>query len=101
MLRMAHEKLGWPSPADVVKPHGAGPEAYARLVRAKFGRILANHAVDGDVTFGILAADPMADATEPPIAIICEFQSRASQQAIAAAHWLAWNFCRAPLLITL
>jgi hypothetical protein len=65
------------------------------------GRALARRGDVPGVKIGILAGDSEADATEPPLAVVCEFQTTASDAAIEEAHRLAWNFCRAPLLITL
>jgi len=50
---------------------------------------------------GVLAADPNSDSTEVPIAIVCEFRSGATEEALREAHRLAWNFSRVALLITL
>jgi hypothetical protein len=33
--------------------------------------------------------------------VVCEFSKRASTEVLREAHRLSWNFCRAPLLITL
>jgi hypothetical protein len=35
-----------------------------------------------------------------PIALVCEFDRSVRESTLAAAHKLAWNFSRAPLLIT-
>jgi hypothetical protein len=101
LLETAHQKLGWPSRSAILSPSGSGPAAYARQVQAKLGRALARRDDASDVKVGILSADPAGDATEPPIAVVCEFQRIASDASIEEAHRLAWNFCRSPLLITL
>lgn len=101
LLELAHEKLGWPRRDAVLNPAGAGPSVYARLVQAKVGGALSRRQDVSRVSVGVLTADPAADATEPPIAIVCEFPGVASEGAIEEAHRLAWNFCRAPLLVTL
>ena len=51
------------------------------------------------VEVGILASDP--DATEAPIAIVCEFPNTVPPQTLLATQKLAWNFCRSLLLITI
>jgi hypothetical protein len=101
LLDVAHRKLGWPAREAVLEPSGAGPGFYARLVKAKLGRPLARRNDVAGVEVGVLAADPHADATEPPIAVVCEFAGIASAAAIEEAHRLAWNLCRSPLLVTL
>src|ERR1035437_4952968 len=101
LLDTAHRQLGWPSRTKVLKPSGAGPSVYALLVQSKLGRALARRSDVTGVEIGILAGDPDADGTEPPLAIVCEFKDKATDAAIEEAHRLAWNFCRAPLLITL
>ncbi|MDB5320058.1 MAG: Restriction endonuclease subunit, partial [Phycisphaerales bacterium] len=101
LLQTLHQKLGWPSRDEVIAPTGAGPAVYARLVQSKLGRALSRSSGSPEVEVGILAGDPKADSTEPPLAVVCEFKRVASDAAIEEAHRLAWNFCRAPLLITL
>lgn len=101
ILDLAHKKFGWPSREAVLSPTGAGPSVYASLVQAKLGRALARRSDSEGVKVGILAADPAADATEAPLAVVCEFDTMASDAAIEEAHRLAWNFCRSPLLLTL
>jgi len=101
LLDTVHKKLGWPSRAEVLKPSGAGPSVYARLVQSKLGRVLSRRDDIQGVEVGILASEPGANATEPPLAVVCEFNGVASPAAIEHAHRLAWNFCRAPLLVTL
>src|SRR5205823_2201642 len=96
LLELAHEKLGWPRRDAVLRPSGAGPSVYARLVQAKVGGTLSRRQDVSRVSVGVLTADPAADATEPPIAIVCEFTGVASDGTIEEAHRLAWNFCRAP-----
>ena len=49
----------------------------------------------------VLAADPSSAQTIPPLALVCEFSQRASSDAIWEAHRLAWNFCHAPILVTI
>jgi hypothetical protein len=50
---------------------------------------------------GVLAPDPSDNSSQQPLAIVCEFQSAATPDALREAHRLAWNFSRSPLLITL
>jgi len=101
ILERAHENLGWPTADEVLKPSGCGPGVYARLADQKLGRALRQLRDVGDVHVGILAADPIASATEAPIAIVCEFNKPVAQQTLEETHRLAWSFCRSPLLITL
>ena len=101
ILDLAHQKLGWPSRAQVLDPPGSGPSVYARLADDKLGRTLRRLEGEGSVHVGILATDPIASATEAPIAIVCEFDRPVAQQTLEETHRLAWSFCRSPLLITL
>lgn len=50
---------------------------------------------------GILTGNPQATGAEVPIAIVCEFSRRVSDDVLREAHRLSWNFCRAPLLLTI
>ncbi|MER2197161.1 N-6 DNA methylase [Methylobacterium brachiatum] len=81
-------------------PSGAGPSTFAELARNKIGRALARFAPDERCEIGVLAANPDVDATEAPIALLAEFQSKASEAYLCELHRLAWNFSHSPVLIT-
>ncbi|MBD3561111.1 hypothetical protein H6S82_19970, partial [Planktothrix sp. FACHB-1355] len=55
LLELAHEKLYWPSPEQVMEPTGAGPSIYARLAREKLGRTIRNLSDSAGVEVGVLA----------------------------------------------
>lgn len=96
-----HAWLGWPARHQVFKPQGAGPRVAAADARKKIGDALMLAHANVKVQIGVLTADPTADSTEAPFAVICEFRHGASEQVLDLAHRLAWNFCRTALLITL
>lgn len=100
-IEVAHRQLGWPSREQILNPKGAGPRVYARLVKEKIGKALKLRPDVNGLEVGVLMANPDGDATEAPIAIVCEFQNRVSDDTIKEAHTLAWNFSRSPLLITI
>lgn len=97
----AHQFFGWPDRQQVFDPKGAGARAYADEVKRKIGMELRRQFPNLVVEIGILAADPNSDSTEAPIAVVCEFSTGASEEALKQAHRLAWNFSRTALLITL
>lgn len=97
----AHQFFGWPDRPRVFDPKGAGARAYADEVKRKIGAELRRQFPSLAVEAGILAADPNSDSTEVPIAVVCEFRSGATEEALKQAHRLAWNFSRIALLITL
>jgi hypothetical protein len=100
-LELTSAVLGWSSAEQITDPQGAGPKVYADLVREKIGRALA-HFVDGrDARMGVLTGDPMTLSSEPPIAVIVEFQGEASNTCLRELHRLTWNFSHSPILITL
>jgi len=101
LLDRAHRELGWPTQDQVLHPPGSGPKVYARLADQKLGGTLRRLEGDEGVRVGILAADPIAKATEAPLAIVCEFSRPVSPATLQETHRLAWSFCRSPLLITL
>ncbi len=101
ILDRTHVSLGWPRTKEILQPPGSGPSVYARLAREKLGRPLARLVDAGNVQVGVLAAAPRADATEAPIALVCEFNKPVTPQTLVETHRLAWSFCRSPLLITL
>lgn len=98
---IAHTELGWPTRDQILNPKGAGPSIYAQLVREKIGRALSRREDVRGLDIGILASNPDLDTTEAPLAIVCEFHNRVSDETLKEAHSLAWNFSRAPLLITI
>ena len=35
LLELAHEKLHWPTPKEILEPSGAGPSVYAQIAKEK------------------------------------------------------------------
>src|SRR5215208_6910424 len=101
LLERAHEELGWPEPDAVRSPPGAGHSITSSLADRKLGGPLRRRETGLGVTVGILAADPSSTATEAPLAIVCEFNRAVKPETLEESHWLAWNFCSPPLLITI
>lgn len=83
-----------------MEPTGAGPSIYARLAREKLGRTIRNLSDSAGVEVGVLAANPDGDATEAPIAIVCDFDRQVSEATLRETYKLAWSFSRSPSLIT-
>lgn len=98
LLDQAHEQLSWPSPNEVLSPEGEGARLYARLASEKLGKALSLRSDGQGVEIGVLAADP--EATEAPLALVCTFPKKVSNETLREAQKLAWNFGYAPLLIT-
>src|SRR5436853_738648 len=93
--------LGWPRVDHILHPPGAGAKICLELARNKLEYSL-KRCPDGDsARVGILTLDPQSTSTQSPLAIVCEFGLRVSRETLDYAHKLAWNFCRAPLLITI
>lgn len=102
LLELAHEKLYWPSPSQILQPTGAGPSVYARLAEEKIGKTIQRDCQDGaGLRVGVLAANPDGDATEAPIAIVCDFPRTVSNATLKKTYQLAWSFSRAQALITI
>lgn len=101
ILEKACERFGWPAPVQILNPEGAGPQVYAGLAREKVGRTLKFRQDVSGVDVGVIVIDPSSDATEAPLAIICEFYHAVSSDVLRETHRLAWSFCRSPLLITI
>lgn len=93
--------LDWPDPSDILAPQGDGAAVQARLAKDKIEATLARMADASGVRVGLLLQDHRAKETTSPFAIVCEFPRTMSDETIAEAHRLAWNFCRAPMLITI
>jgi hypothetical protein len=101
LLDATHANLGWPTPAQIFTPSGAGPGVLARLAQEKLGRQIARLPGGEGIQVGILANNPAGDATESPIAVVCEFPRPVPASTIQECVRLAWNFCRSRMLITL
>src|ERR1035441_3265456 len=99
-LELAHQKLGWPSRDEILKPPGEGAQVFARLAKAKIGSNLAHQPDGAGVCVGILSPNPATSATEPPLAVVCEFQRSIADQTLREMQKLAWNFSRCPMLVT-
>ncbi|MBI5688614.1 MAG: N-6 DNA methylase [Verrucomicrobia bacterium] len=100
-LALAHEKLGWPEPDTVLKPRGSGPAMFADKARTKIGLSLKRAYAQERFRIGILHADSNTTDSQPPLAVVCEFSTAPSASTLTETHRLAWNFCHAPLLVTL
>ena len=100
-LETTHNVLGWPAPADVTHPHGAGASVFATLVREKIGRTLRRFPEMQEARIGVLMADPEASTSEPPLAIVAEFTSEVDAESLRELHRLSWNFSHAPTVITI
>jgi hypothetical protein len=98
LLDRAHEQLSWPSSDEVLSPAGEGARLYVRLASEKLGKALSLRPDGQGVEVGVLAADP--EATEAPLALVCMFPKKVSNDTLREAQKLAWNFGYAPLLIT-
>ncbi|BAY21182.1 hypothetical protein NIES2100_09310 [Calothrix sp. NIES-2100] len=100
LLELAHEKLHWPTPQQILEPSGAGPSVYAQIAREKLGRTISKLSDGHGVQIGVLAANPQGDSTEAPIALVCDFQNEVSEDTLRKTYRLAWSFSRTPSLIT-
>jgi hypothetical protein len=93
--------LAWPPPDEITRPSGAGASVFADLVRSKIGRALLQFSDARDAVVGVLMSDPGSSRTEPPVAVVVEFQADASEKTLRALQSLVWNFSHTPAVITL
>ncbi|EAW34833.1 class I SAM-dependent DNA methyltransferase [Lyngbya sp. PCC 8106] len=100
LLELAHEKLHWPTPQEILEPSGAGPSVYARIAREKLSRTISKLSDGHGVQIGVLSANPQGDSTETPIALVCDFPTEVSEDTLRKTYQLAWSFSRTPSLIT-
>ena len=100
-LDYAHASLGWPSPSEVTEPSGHGASVYATHVRQKLARALKGFQEAQQARFGVLMSDSSADTSEPPLAIIAEFDASVSGEILREIQKFCWNFSHAPTVITL
>lgn len=98
-LNDAHLQLGWPSPDAILAPLGAGPAVYAELAKKKIQQALQRFQGGQGMRVGVLVRDSAANATDEPLAVVCDFRSSVPAGTLEEAHRLAWNFCRSKLLV--
>ena len=99
-LERTRSELGWPREELILQPPGAGPAVSAKIAREKIGRSLASLSEAAGARVGILSPDPLADETQAPLALVCEFQHPVHSATLAELQRLAWSFIRTPLLLT-
>jgi type I restriction-modification system DNA methylase subunit len=100
-LKKAQQILGWPEQDHIMNPTGMGVRVALNLAREKLERSLSRCSDGNGVRVGILTADSESTSTQALFSIVCEFPRKVSETTLRLAHKLAWNFCRAPLLITI
>lgn len=100
-LELAHEKLGWPSPEEIRNPSGESGRIFAELVEAKIQRAIALLSGSPNVKIGVLLRNAEATATEAPLAVVAEFNGKASDSTLRELQRLAWNFSHSPTVITI
>lgn len=100
-LEQVHADLGWPAPAAVTHPEGAGAAVFASLAREKIGRALTRFDDGQRAVVGVLMADSQATTTEPPLAVVVDFQGDASEATLRELHRLTWNFSHSPVIVTI
>jgi len=98
LLKLTHERLGWPTRQEIMSPEGAGPQAIADLAKRKIETAISR--LNVGVNVGVLAANPSSNRTEDPLAIVCDFASRIPEKILRETHRLTWSFSRSPMLIT-
>ncbi|KXS30765.1 MAG: N-6 DNA Methylase family protein [Candidatus Gallionella acididurans] len=100
-LKLAHEKLGWPSPEEIRNPSGEGGRIFAELVEAKIQRAIALLPGTPNVKIGVLLRNSMTTVTEAPLAVVAEFSGKASDSTLRELQRLAWNFSHSPTVVTI
>jgi hypothetical protein len=74
---------------------------FAQLARAKIEPTLANLPDIPQLKVGVLSRNSCSRETEPPIAIVAEFDRAARDAVLAELHRLAWNFSHSPTVVTI
>lgn len=99
-LKLVHEKLGWPSPEEIRHPSGEGGRIFAELVEAKIQRAIALLPGSPNVKIGVLLRNSKTTVTEAPLAVVAEFNGKASDATLRELQRLAWNFSHSPTVVT-
>jgi hypothetical protein len=100
-LDLVHKRLGWPSPEEIRNPSGEGARIFADLAQAKIKRAISSHLDASDVKIGVLLRNSQALDTEAPLAVVAEFNGKASDETLHALQRLAWNFSHSPTVVTI
>lgn len=100
-LKLVHEKLGWPSPEEIHHPSGEGGRIFAELVEAKIQRAIALLPGSPNVKIGVLLRNSKTIVTEAPLAVVAEFNGKASDATLRELQRLAWNFSHSPTVVTI
>jgi hypothetical protein len=100
LLKLAQERLGWPSEQEIMEPAGAGPRVIAELAKRKIETAIRRENPNVNVNVGVLAANPRSNRTEDPLAIVCDFGNHIPDDVLYETHRLVWSFSRSPMLIT-
>ncbi|MDD4965163.1 MAG: N-6 DNA methylase [Gallionella sp.] len=100
-LKLAHEKLGWPSPEEILNPSGEGGRIFAGLVEAKIQRAISLLPGSPNVKIGVLLRNSKTAVTEAPLAVVAEFNGKASDATLRELQRLAWNFSHSPTVVTI
>lgn len=98
VLDLTHERLGWPTRKDIMRPKGAGPRVIADLAKRKIEKAIRRRNVS--VNVGVLTANPQSNKTEDPLAIVCDFANNINEEILRETHRLVWSFSRSPMLVT-
>jgi hypothetical protein len=101
-LQLLHKSMHWPRPSEIFSPEGAGLRVLLQQAKDKIQRELGRQLQDESIAkVGLLTKAHNVNETIAPVAVVCEFTRIVSNEVLAIAHRLAWNFSRAPLLITI
>lgn len=100
-LDFLHEKLDWPSPTEIKSPNGAGAKIYSRLAKQKVCQPLRLQMGSRSVDVGVLVKNSLAEDSEEPVGLVCNFSRSLTPGMLHEVQRLAWNFCRTPLLVTI
>lgn len=101
ILMELRASFGWPDESLIFHPRGEVADEYARLAKLKIGQGLRRFAGRDGIDVGVLVRDQDTAASDLPLAVVCRFEFITSSALLAEAHRLAWNFCHAPILITI
>ncbi len=99
-LDRATVELGWPTAKEILSPRRDGARLLASAAQEKLRRSFGRDHNLADVRVGLLVPDEAAETTPAPIALVCEFNRVPSDKVLDAVHCFAWNYSKAPLLLT-
>ena len=92
-------EFGWPERAEIFHPRSSSRRVVVDLIDTRVGNPLRKRGAEVEV--GTVPTSLATEASDAPLAMVCEFKQTPTRDHLDLAHRLAWNLCRSRLLVTI